>query len=489
MSKMNSADYYFRMFWEWRLTDSPEFATSIGIHKFDNRLDEMGMNSYARRTESAKSLLDTIKEYCDKTKGMSAADKLNFDLVVSDLEQFVHGMQFKAYLCPINMLEGPQLDFPRLLSWMKKDKVEELDKIITRMRLFKHQIDETIALLIEGMRLGIVMHKVSISSVPKVLKDMSEVEVEKSAVLKPFLEKPKDISEDTWSSIVNEAMKLISEEINPTYVKLANFLQDDYISHTRKTIGASSLPNGQEYYSACLAFHTTTHLTPEEIHYIGVNEVERITKRMIEVKEQVRFKGTLKEFRTYLRTDPKFTYKEENEILEHYKSICKMIEDKLPSYFHVMPKDPYQVIPVPTEVAPTFPGAYYLAPPEDGSRPGTFYINTYKPETRKRYEAVSLSLHEAVPGHHLQTSLTMESGSMPDFRRFMEDRKYYEPPGRFSMNTGYVEGWGLYSEYLGEEMELYSDPYDMFGRLSHEMLRACRLVVDTGRFLYFCLNF
>jgi len=480
MAKENPVDYYFCMFWDWRLTNSPEYATSIGIHKYDNRLDEMSLNSYLRRTEGGKAMLDVFKDFQNKNNDISLEDKLNIKLITSDLEQFLNGIQFKSYLCPLNKLEGPQLDFPRLLSWMKKDNVNHIEMIIARMRLFTQQIDETIALLTEGIRLGMIMHQVSISTVPKVLKDMADVAITDSAFFKPFLEKPKDISEDQWGKLIDEAKKVIEEEVKPSFIKLANFLEKDYFGLTRKSIGASSLPNGHEFYAACLAFHTTTTLTPKEVHDIGIKEVDRITKCMIDVKEQLKFSGTLKDFCTHLRTDSKFAYKEEKEILDHYKTLCRQIEEKLPDYFHVLPKAPYEVIPVPSEVAASFPGAYYLAPPDDGSRPGTFYINTYKPETRKRYEAVSLSLHEAVPGHHLQTSLTMESGSSPDFRRLMEDRKYYEPPGRFSMNTGYVEGWGLYSEYLGEEMGLYSDPIDMFGRLSHEMLRASRLVVDTG---------
>ena len=181
-----------------------------------------------------------------------------------------------------------------------------------------------------------------------------------------------------------------------------------------------------------------------------------------------------------MRTDSQFKFESKEHILKHYKDIYSKILAVLPQLFERLPEAKCEIVPVPEEVAPSFPGAYYLAPPEDGSRPGTFYINTHNPTNRNTYEAVSLALHEAQPGHHLQGSLTMESSGLLSFRRFMEDRTYYEPPGRFAMNSAYVEGWGLYSEYLGEELKLYEDPYDLFGRLSHEMLRACRLVVDPG---------
>jgi len=182
----------------------------------------------------------------------------------------------------------------------------------------------------------------------------------------------------------------------------------------------------------------------------------------------------------FLRDDPRFNYSTGEEIVSNYKQKGKHIHGLLLEIFSVLPKAPYVIIPIPAEVAPSFPGAFYLAPSKDGSRPGTFYINTYRPETRKRYEAVALSLHEAEPGHHLQGALTIERGSDLSFRRFMEDRKYYEAPSSFPKNTAYVEGWGLYAEFLGEELKVYKSHYDMAGRLSHEMFRACRLVVDTG---------
>ena len=474
------AAHLFRMFWEWRITNAPEFATSIGIHKYNDRLDEMSLNSYLRRREGGRMILKEVNDFQNITEDIPADVALNINLVISDLEQFLEGMQFKPYLWPLNMLEGPQLDFPRLLSWMKKENVADVNMIIGRMRLFSQQIDETITLLKEGIRLGLVMHKVSVKTLPNVLKEIAELPSQESSIFKPFIERPTNLMEDEWNDLVSEAKKVIEDHIKPSYIKLSNFIRDDYLSHTRPSVGVSSLPNGELYYAACLKFHTTTNLTPKEVHDIGIKEVERITQRMISVKEKVNYEGSLKDFRTYLSSDEQFNFKDSTEIVNRYKNVAKQIEEKLPDYFQVLPKAPYEVIPVPPEVAPSFPAAYYLAPPDDGCRPGSFYINTYKPETRKRYEVVSLCLHEAIPGHHLQTCLTMESGSSPDFRRFMEDRKYYEPPGRFSMNTGYAEGWGLYSEYLGEEMGLYTDPFDMFGRLSAEMLRACRLVVDTG---------
>ena len=474
------ASSFFRMFWEWRLTNAPEYATSVGIHKYDDRLDEMSLNSYLRRTEEAKILLKEVKEFYNGSKGLPADVALNLKLVISDLDQYLNGMQFKPYMRPLNMLQGPQLDFPRLVTLMKKESNNDVNMIIGRMRLFSPQIEETIKLLKEGIRLGLVMHEVSIKTLPNVLKEIAEVPSQESSTFKPFIEKPAGLMEDEWNDLANEAKKVIEDHIKPSYIKLSNFIRDEYLSHTRPSVGVSSLPNGELYYAACLKFHTTTNLTPKEVHDIGIKEVERITQRMISVKEKVNYEGSLKDFRTYLSSDEKFNFKDSTEIVNRYKNVAKQIEEKLPDYFQVLPKAPYEVIPVPPELAPAYTVANYVAPPDDWSRPGSFYINTYKPETRKRYDVISLCLHEAIPGHHLQICLTMELGSCPDFRRYTGIKKYHEVPAYCAMNTAYLEGWGLYSEYLGEEMGLYTDPFDMFGRLSAEMLRACRLVVDTG---------
>lgn len=222
-------------------------------------------------------------------------------------------------------------------------------------------------------------------------------------------------------------------------------------------------------------------MSAKEVHDLGQKEVKRIRSRMDEIIQEVGFQGSFKEFLDMLRTEKRFYFDTKEELLKGYKDLCaKVIEPKLNVYFKEMPKMPFEIIETPADAAPVAPAAYYLGPSEDGTRPGVFMVNTYKHHTRPKYEMVSLALHEAVPGHHLQTAFAMEQEEQPSFRRYVEDRRYYEVPARFAMHTAYMEGWGLYCEFLGEEMGLYQDPYDLFGRLSAEILRACRLVVDTG---------
>ena len=469
-------------FWKWRLINSPEFATSIGVHDYDNRLDEMNLNSYFRRRDEVKIYLKEVTDILKRasTENIKKSTFLNLNLLKNDLEQFINGAIYQPYLWPINHLEGPQIDFPRLLSWIKTDSEDDIQKIISRLRLFSLQIDEMINLMKEGIRVGQTMHRVSVEPVISVLNDISKRDVQESKLFTPFKTKPKNITDTNWECLTKEAQVLILDRVQPSYKKLADFLRDEYLPKTRPDISSSSLPNGAEFYKTCLKFHTTTNFSPKEVHEIGKSDVQRITGRIEEVRRKIGFKGDLKAFCNFIKTEKKLKFSTAEEIVSYYENVCKTFQSVLPKHFERLPKSKFVVTPVPEDIASSFPGASYLAGAEDGSRPATFYINTFKPETRSKYEAVSFCLHEAEPGHHLQSALTMESGDLVSFRRYFEDRKYYEPPARFPMNTGYHEGWGLYCEYLGEELGLYSDPYDFFGRLSHEMVRSCRLVVDTG---------
>eukprot|EP00794_Sanderia_malayensis_P011835 gene11835-13063_t len=468
----------FKRFWNWRLEESPEFATAIGVHDFDSKLDDLGLDAFERRQRNAEQFLVEIEN--KQREFTDPSELLNYKLISAEINQFLRGMKYKSYLFPLNQLEGPQADFPRLISWMKTETVEDYEKILSRLRQFPTQIQQMIELLRKGINENYTMAMESIQSLPKLLEAIVDIPTSESKFLKPFLSFPASVNASKQAELKEKADKAITESVVPAYVKLSKFLSVEYLPHARASPGVSTLQNGSDYYQECLKFHTTTGMTPDEIHSLGKTEVARITEKMDELRRKVGYPGTLAEFKKQLKGNKDFCFKDEDDMFSTYDKVKDKIKPLLASIFNENPTLKYSIEPVPKDIAPGFPGAYYFAPSTDGSRPATFYLNTYKVEERSRMEAVSLSLHEAEPGHHFQAVVSMQHKHLTDFRRFMEDRVYYQAPGRFAMHTGYIEGWGLYCEYLGEELNLYEDPYDFFGRLSHEMLRASRLVIDTG---------
>ncbi|KAK3740049.1 hypothetical protein QZH41_016331 [Actinostola sp. cb2023] len=478
-------------FWEWRLESSPEFATMIGVHSYDDRLDSHALSYYDQRQDDCKEFLQQLGAL--KTNDLSKNDLLNVSLLKKDVQSFLDGSQHMSYLLPINNLEGPQLEFPRTISWMKFNTMEDYSKIFSRLEAFPKQISEFISLLKKGIETGYIPPKVTVAHVPEQIQScILDASIEgDSKLYAPFKNIPESFTEAERKHI-KEKSSLIDDKVKSAFKDLLEFLTKEYIPASRDTISCEEFPNGKEFYKKILEFHITCDLTPQQVHDIGLKEVARIRERMIHVVKETGFEGGLTEFVAMLRKDKRFYYEKKDDLMARYRDLCyNQIQPKLKDFFKTVPKAKFEIIETPAEAAPSAPGAFYLAPPEDGARPGSFFVNTYKHEERPNYETVSLSLHEAVPGHHLQClrsnlvlfpkcAYCMEQAGQPRFRKYFEDRRYYEAPARFAMNTAYMEGWGLYSEFLGEEMCLYSDPYDLFGRLSHEIMRACRLVVDTG---------
>jgi prolyl oligopeptidase len=278
---------------------------------------------------------------------------------------------------------------------------------------------------------------------------------------------PGSIAVENQESLRASAIETIEKTVLPAYRKLDRYFNEKYLPACRETIGQSTLPNGSAWYEHLARTYTTTRMTPDEIHRLGLEEVKRIRGEMQEIIEEVGFEGSFKEFLAFLRTDPQFYYDNPDELLEAYRATSKRIDPELVNLFGVLPRMPYGVKPIPESIAPDTTTAYYSRPAADGSRAGTYWVNLYKPEVRPRYEIEVLTVHEAMPGHHLQIALQQELGDMPMFRRFQGF-------------TAFVEGWALYSERLGYDLGLYKDPYSRFGQLTYDMWRAVRLVVDTG---------
>jgi len=328
-------------------------------------------------------------------------------------------------------------------------------------------MDQTIALMREGIRERMVHPKVIMQRLPGQIEKQTVTDPAQSPFYKPFLHFSRNISAADQQRLQAAAGKAIEKQIVPAFQKFKEFFTSEYLPACYDQVGAWQLPHGDELYAFDVRHYTTTNQTPEQVHQTGLREVARINSEMQRVMAQTGFKGSREEFFNFLRTDPRFFYKSPDDLFEAYKALAKSVDPNLVKLFRTLPRQPYGVEAIPTAVAPDTTAAYYRPGAPDGSRAGTYFVNLYKPDARPKWEMTALTLHESVPGHHLQIALAQELGELPMFRRT-------------AGYTAFVEGWGLYAESLGDDMGLYADPYSKFGQLTYEMWRAVRLVVDTG---------
>jgi len=322
----------------------------------------------------------------------------------------------------------------------------------------------------DGIREHRVQPRITMQRVPAQIDKQLTSTPESSPFFKPFTNFPASIPQAERTRLASAARDAVRSEVLPAYQRLKEFFTTEYLPACFEQPGAWQLPNGDATYAFFVRKFTTTKMAPPEIHAIGLKEVERIGREMQGIMDKVGFHGSKQDFFKQLRTDPRFYCKDADELLTTYRAVAKRIDPQLVKVFKTLPRIPYGVEPIPEKIAPDTTAAYYRVLAADGSRAGTYFVNLYKPEARPRYEMMALSLHEAVPGHHLQFAIAFEQGELPKFRRYGGERAY----------TAYIEGWALYAESLGDDMGLYDDPYSKFGQLTYEMWRAVRLVVDTG---------
>ncbi len=455
----------FDLFWELQMHASPEYATFVGFPGLNDRWSDLSPESieFGRRLDRT---LETALTSIDRAR-LTPAEQVNYDLALHHLEEGIEGEKFHGEYLLINQMGGLQQNIPQLLSIMPAASVEDYANIIARMRGVPTVVDQTIALLDRGLQEGITPPRVTLRDVPGQVQSLLVDDPLKSPMLKAFQKFPDSIAAADRERLTRDAVQAFNEQVVPAVRKLHGYLVNTYLPASRETIAMGDLPNGKAWYAYRARASTTTRLTPEQIHQIGLAEVKRIRGQMDAVIASTGFKGSFEEFCKFLRTDPRFFYDKPEDLLAGYRDIAKRIDPELVKLFGRLPRLPYGVIPVPAYAEKSQTTAYY----EEGSlaagRPGEFNANTYDLKSRPKWEMEALTSHEAVPGHHLQISIAQELEGVPEWRKHDD-------------YTAFVEGWGLYSESLGGEIGLYKDPYSRFGQLTYEIWRAIRLVVDTG---------
>jgi uncharacterized protein (DUF885 family) len=451
--------------WQFRLNEFPYLARESGDKSKAGQITHVSEKDQLRRYEFWKQIkFELAAISCDK---LEREECINYRIFERQIHQFLASYETKAYLIPFNS------DWGFYLSWNRwgddKDIVTAQDyrDYLSRLQALPGVMDEYIALMREGLETGMTQPRVILAGREAPIRKQLVEDPEQSAFFKPFLNINENIAGDERTALVAEAKTAVMQGVVPAYERLLEFFENEYFIKARGTLGASSLPDGKRFYDEQIYTYATVDMTADQIHELGLSEVARIRAEMQAIIDELEFDGDLAAFIEFLRTDPQFYAKTPHELLAEASYFAKKIDGRLPMLFGKLPRQPYGVAPVPDSIAPFYTGGRYVGSPLEAREGGYYWVNTYALESRPLYTLPSLTLHEAVPGHHLQIALAMEQGEQPDFRR----NDYI---------SAFGEGWALYAEKLGIEMNIYETPYQEFGRLTYEMWRACRLVIDTG---------
>ena len=455
----------FETSWQEDLADDPMAATSLGDHRYDHLLPDMSVEAIDKRNQRMytrmAALRKIVKEKLDKP------DQLNYDLFERETRVRLNEAQFKPYLYAVRTFDGPQL-LPELAEIHPFQTVKDYDNWISRINSSGMYIDQWIVLLGQGAAERRTQPRITIAKVLEQIKPQLVTDPEASPFFAPFKKMPASIDAANKDRLIAAGKLAVQAVAVPAFQRFDKFFREVYLPASRDTIGIYDTPDGELYYKDRMKYYTTID-NPDaaRIHNIGLEEVKRIRAEMEKTLEGINFLGTLDQFLSFIRNDPRFYFKTPEELFAAYEKTARGIEPQLPKLFGRLPKTSFGIRPIPAASAPTTTTAYYQPPSLDGSRQGNYYVNLYKPETRPIWEIEALTAHESVPGHHLQVALSYELTGLPEFRR---NANY----------TAFVEGWALYSESLGYELGLYKDDFSKIGQLNYDMWRAVRLVVDTG---------
>jgi uncharacterized protein (DUF885 family) len=468
---------YLEEDWKKWLDEYPEMASQSGFPGHGRDWTDDSPAGIAARQKH-------LRESSAGLKGISrdvlpASEQLNYDLYRELLDTAEEGLQYgddanpfrgvvpRNLWMPMNQMDGVQQGAASTLATMPRKNVADYEDILARLEKLPRKVEQELALLQDGLKRSYTPPKIAIRDLPKQVADLIPSDPAKSALLEPFENFPPTIAQAERTKLRERAIAIYTSSVAPSFQKLHDYLEKTYLPACRENIAAVSLPNGAAAYTFHIRWQTTTNLTPQQIHEIGLSEVKRIRAEMDKVIAATEFKGTFHEFTEFLRTDPRFYYEDADELVDGYRIIAKKIDPELAHEFGKLPRLPYGVCVIPEFKAPSQTTAYYEPGAPRAGRAGCYFVNTFNLRARPKWEMEALSLHESVPGHHLQIALAQEQENVPEFRRHVG-------------YSAFVEGWALYGESLGEALGLYKDPYSKFGQLSYEMWRAVRLVVDTG---------
>jgi len=451
--------------WNFYVRSSPELATFLGVPGSNDRWSDGSFEALEFADAAVVKMLEAA-ESIDRS-ALPDSERVHYDLFKRRLETLIEGAKFPGELIPVTQVGGVQQGLAQVLAVSPARTIEDYQDIVARLNGIPKVLENTLAWLERGLAQGVTPPQITLRDVPDQVKNLIVEDPAQSALLAAFGRFPDSIPAADRERLTAAAHAAYKDKVVPAFTKLHAFLRDTYVPRARTSIAMKDLPDGEAWYAFNVREMTTTNLTPQQIHEIGLAEVERIRGEMDKVIAASGFKGTFAEFLDFLRTDPRFYYDRPEDLLAGYRDIAKRADPELAKLFGHLPRQPYGVVPVPAYAEKSQTTAYYQPGSLKAGRAGNFFANTYDLKSRPRWEMEALTLHEAVPGHHLQLSIAQEMEGVPEWRKYDD-------------YTAYTEGWGLYAESLGTEMGFYQDPYSKFGQLTYEIWRAIRLVVDTG---------
>ncbi|WP_428819136.1 DUF885 domain-containing protein [Microbulbifer sp. MCCC 1A16149] len=451
--------------YRWIMESYPENATYRGYPGGEKDWTDQSNKGIERRKGQTRELL-AASRHINEDK-LPENEQLDYQLLYQDLLLQVKGYQFPEHLLPVNHMSGIQRNVPAVLSAMPKRNAADYEDILARLEKLPQLIDQTQILMEKGLKQKLTPPQITLRDIPGQIRALIPTDPKQSPLLKAFYEMPASIPAAQQTRLRNRAQNLYQKTLIPEWQQLAEYVERDYIPNANTETAFTKNDDGIRWYAYKVREETTTEMSPEEIHRIGLGEVRRIRGEMDAIIKKTGFKGDFKAFTDFLRNDPQFYYDSKEDLLKNYRDIAKRIDGELPALFGTLPRLPYGVKPIPSYSEKSQTTAYYQPGSNEAGRAGVFFANTYDLKSRPTWEMEALTVHEAMPGHHLQIALAQEQSDIHPLRR----NKFY---------TGFVEGWGLYSESLGYDLGLYTDPYNEFGALTYDMWRAVRLVVDTG---------